>query len=192
MDGTTATESSLWTSDPDRLQAFLSESLQRNERWIALADAKAGTILVLIPAIAALAGPAIVTFAKRRLDQLFHPGMLGPLVGNILYGILLLILAASGAWALGHAIAVVIPRVNNSHLVKDGVVFFGHVSGRTLPAWQRDLTSLSQNTLMNDYAEQVLTTAQISQQKLHYMRTAIIAGSLFLVTTVLAFIPTAL
>lgn len=186
-----AATSSPSMTDLDRREAFLAESLQRNERWIALADAKAAGVMVLIPALAALFGESIVTYAKLRLDELVRPDDGSAVVASILYGLPLLGAVVTAFVAFSYAYTTLLPRVGKTGDDDSGMVFFRHVAKKPVDAWRCEIASLTQEQIVTEYALQVHATSKVCEEKFHDVRHAMQWGWIHLMLAVIAYIPTA-
>lgn len=145
--------------DPS-LHEILSKCLDRNNRWIEVADAKAAAILAFSAgALRFLTEPAILTL--RDAPQVLARDASLVRVGYLLLVMVLLcIVVVLGLFAVIQAFHTLQPRVKRER--PPGVVFFGDIAGMSLRCFQQQIVSLSSADWHEQLIEQVHTTAVIA------------------------------
>jgi hypothetical protein len=156
--------------DPNRYE-FLTKLLDRNARWIEVADAKAGAVLVFTSAgVKALATP-VVTAVQRVTAQ--------PLVGltvivgalSVVFLLLVAVAAVSSLVALISCFLILNPRLARPR--QPGSIYFGDIAHRDLVDVEKKMALLTGEEINADLVEQVYTTSHIALQKHRHVRRAI-------------------
>jgi hypothetical protein len=163
-------------SPPSRSDA-LSKVLDRNGRWVEVADAKAGVILVFTTAVLKeLVAPSIRTM--RALGTTFTPP-LATRTGVVawIFLILLLLVATTAVLALFYAFRVLSPRTQRKR--PPGHIFFADVARQDFATYEREMQAISMAELEQEVIEQIYSIADVAQVKHRYVRRAVV--SVFLV-----------
>lgn len=171
-------------------QSFLSESLQRNERWIALADAKAGATLLIIPALTGLFGVPLAQHVREAIDVALDAPNYWALVGSVIYATVVGFAAWAGLESIYHAYRALSPQLKPA-TSETSVIFFKHITGQSLSSWEKAIEHLDDEQLQLDYARQVYETSRICGEKFDQVTQAMHLGAVFIVLSIIAYIPTA-
>lgn len=174
----------------ERRIEFLEQSLQRNERWIALADAKASVILVAIPALLALSGPSIAAFARKRFDTVYEWHAFWPVFGSIMYGVVLAVMGYYAYLAITDSVLVIRPRTTYKNVPAESLIYFDHVSRRTLADFNDEIVNLDSELLIREYIRQVHITSKVCSEKFEGVSRSIGFSAVFLASLLIAYLPT--
>lgn len=158
------------TTDIDRHQ-LLSDLLDRNGRWIEVADAKAAVVLVFVTAVAgALVAPtteSVQHFQRALCDE----PTIGDWAGASLLSLLVLLAGAPSILATWNAFKALIP--DTKRYEDSGHLFFGDVARADLPEWYRWMRQATEQDVEKELAEQVHATARIALNKHRHVNQAI-------------------
>ncbi len=173
---------------PEVLDAYLNDALERHNHWIAVADAKAGALLVTVPALLALYGATLMAETKahwtgvRRWGGLCHEAL------PLLYLLLIALTAAAGLLVLWFSFRALDPRVTGASR-RQGMVYFGDIAKQKQQAYEADVFRLEEDTLRKDYIEQVHATAKIADTKFWHVKWSLRCAIGFIVLSILTYIP---
>lgn len=165
------------TAPPDRLD-FLNKLLDRNGRWIEVADLKAGVVIVFTTALLKELVAPLLRTASSVLSRPFpdFPGALIPLAFTVLLGLL----TAASLHALVLAFLTLFPKI--SRAAERGSVFFGDISALDLECFKQRILTKPSEAISQDLAEQIHTTARLAGRK--YQRVTRSLRSLFVTIVV--------
>lgn len=170
-----------------RLQ-FLEAQLQRNERWTSLADAKAGAVLVSVPALSGLAAPRVVQFSIDRYSALIALAESGwEVPATILYGALVLIVVVFATLSVWYAVNAIAPRTKVKGQDIGGNIFFRHVSSRGFKSFNDSVLTMDLDDQVNEYIRQVFATASVCDEKYKQVQCAIRFAVWFVGSSLLAY-----
>ncbi len=161
-----------WRSTPDIDSCqILSSLLDRNGRWIEVADAKAGAVLVFVTAVAGvLVEPTTAAGCALAVALREDPSTV-QVVRSTIWTVLVLLPGVSAFRSIGLAFRTLTPT-----LIRDqetGHLFFGDVATFDLAEWQRWAEDINAGDFQRELAEQVHTTARIAVAKHQYVNQAI-------------------
>lgn len=173
---------------PD-LDNYIRDAMDRHSHWISVADAKAGALIVAIPALLALYGPAVMGEARLQwLDIRPWDGWDNE-AAPVAYLSLVAFLALSGLTVLTHAFLALNPSVDRN-VNRPGTVFFGDIAKYCRSSFTAKLNRMSEADMRADYAEQIHTTARIAAAKFRHVQLSIRWLAVFVTVSVFAYIPT--
>lgn len=173
---------------PEVLGAYLSDALERHNHWISVADAKAGALLVTVPALLALYGSTLIAETNLHWNGVRDWGGLCHEALPVLYLLLIGLTAVSGLLVLWFSFQALDPRVTKAS-TRRGMVFFGDIAKEELRAYEASVFRLEDDVLRKDYIEQVHTTAKIADVKFRHVRWSLRSAVVFIMLSILTYVP---
>lgn len=168
----------------DRYDAY-TKLLDRNARWIEVADAKAGVALALLVAVfPTLMSPALsaakefVRGVPRHADFWQH-------VPTALYLTLLIAFGLTALYTLACVLLTLVPRTTRN---VGGLIFFGDIAAHDRTDWQQKMLALDPHSLVEHVLEQTHVTAGIAAMKHTYARLALRGVFLSVVLGLVAYV----
>jgi hypothetical protein len=166
-----------WDAAETELDLYhvLSDMLNRNTRWVEVADAKAAAVLVFVGAVVrTIADPVSSSVRAISADDLLHPeGFI--VVIHSLFLLTTLTACLAALWAVYHAFMTLIPRVSRQPI--RGRMFFADIASRDINTWRTAMLSATPADLVDDLLAQVHAASVIASAKHGHTRMAI--GGLF-------------
>lgn len=160
-----------WTRPREDRHHLLSDLLNRNGRWIEVADAKAAAMLVFVTAVAGfLVEPSFKT-AKKLATAQIAIGTTESATTGVVFSLLLLSLIAAAFYTIRHVLMALDPSLARKRAA--GYVFFRDIAGRDLADLEKKLLESQSTILERDLVEQIHTTAIIALAKHQHVRKAI-------------------
>lgn len=153
-----------------RYEAY-SKLLDRNGRWVEVADTKAAVILgFVIATFPALMAPALP--AARRLVAAVppHADLWAHIPAAAFLGLIIAYISAA-FYTLADVLLVLRPRLTLRW--KAGLIYFGDIAALDYEAWRQRMMVLAPAALADEVLEQVYATAHIAHRKHQYVRHAI-------------------
>ncbi len=144
----------------------LSSILDRNGRWIEVADTKANIFLVLATALAGITSAPAVDGACAAL-ALVRAGGAWRLANAGVYTLVLVALVVALALGLWHAFGTI--RARTVRHQRRGFVFFGDVVKSSPQNLEKHLLSQDAAEFNRQVVEQIYATADIADQKYHHL-----------------------
>lgn len=161
---------------PNRFEA-LSKVLDRNGRWIEVADAKAGVVLVFTTAVLReLVGPSIRAL-RTLATALSSPVSMPTIVLFCLFVSTLLVVTITALRAVFHAFGVLNPKLTRGR--QPGHIFFGDIAQQDFAKYQQQMATIQSEDLEEEVIEQIHTTACIARVKHEHVGRAV--RSVFLI-----------
>jgi hypothetical protein len=173
---------------PEVLDAYLNDALARHDHWISVADAKAGALLVTIPALLALYGSTLIAEAKSHWNGVRDWGGLCHEALPLVYLGLIGLTALSGSLVLWFSFQALDPRVIRASKQR-GMVFFGDIAQEKLQVYEADVLRLQADELRKDYIEQVHATAKIAATKFQHVKWSIRWAVGFILMSIATYVP---
>lgn len=152
-------------SENERLVA-LSGILDRNGRWIEVADTKANIFLVLATALAGITSAPAVDGTCAAL-ALVRAGGAWRLASASFYFLVLIALVTALALGLWHAFSTIRARTVRNQ--RRGFIFFGDVVKSSPQNLEKRLLSQDAAEFNRQVAEQIYATADIADQKYQHL-----------------------
>ncbi len=151
---------------------LFSKLLDRNGRWIEVADTKAGVVLVFATAVLKeLIAPQLAD-ARMVLVSLQQSGAWTQVRLPYVFLLFLLITTFFALRAMYHAFKAINPTLTRRQ--RHGHIFFGDIAKHTdLAAYQRQLLALKAEEVDEQLIEQIHTTAHIALTKHRHVGQAI-------------------
>lgn len=154
-----------------RYEAY-SKLLDRNGRWIEVADTKAAVILAfLIAVFPLLLGPAIPAL-HRMTSAIRNVASFWNYVPSSLFIALIVAFGLSALFTLLSVLWVLLPRLSGREWTS-GLLYFGDIAALKNRLWQEALQALDPDTVALHVLDQVYVTACIADCKHKYVRRAI-------------------
>jgi hypothetical protein len=154
----------------DRYEAY-SKLLDRNGRWIEVADTKAAVVLgFLVATFPVLIGPALSAIQTLGRDLPKHAAI-GAYLKIVGVTSLLVAFISLACFTLLQVLMVLAPRLKRQW--KSGLVYFGDIAALPCDAWQEQLHGLDSDALAHEVLEQVHATACIAHCKHGHVRQAV-------------------
>ena len=155
---------------PDR-GALLNNILDRNNRWIEVADTKAGVVLLFATFILKeVVAPNLVK-GRALLPEAMNPPTWQHLTHSACFFATMFAAIALIGWAIWSAFRVLDPKLTRKH--RPGHLFFADVANEDLAVYQRDLLPLTTREFELEMTEQIHTNATIAKTKHGYVKAAI-------------------
>ncbi len=161
-----------WRSTPD-IDSFqvLSSLLDRNGRWIEVADAKAGAVLVFVTAVAGVLVEPTTEAGCSLAVALREDPSTAQVIRSAVWTMLVLLAGVPAFRSIGLAFRALTPTLIRDQ--RPGHLFFGDVATFDHDDWQRWTEDINAVDFQRELAEQVHTTAQIAVAKHRYVNQAI-------------------
>ncbi len=141
---------------PDR-GALLNNILDRNNRWIEVADTKAGAVLLFTTFILKeIVAPNVVK-GHTLLPESMNPSTWQHLTHSAFFFATLLVAVALIGWAIWSAFRVLDPKLTRKH--RSGHLFFVDVANEDLAVYQQGILSLTTTEFELEMIEQIHTNA---------------------------------
>ena len=151
---------------------MLSELLNRNTRWVEVADTKAAAVLFFVGAIVrVIADPVMSSASDIDWSEVWALNS-----GVAAVGISFLIAAGgivfAALWTVYHAFRTLLPRVVQQE--GRGRMFFADIAERGAEEWEQSILSATPADLIADLLRQVHATSTIATRKHRHVGKAII------------------
>ncbi len=163
-----------WDSAETELVRYqlLTDLLNRNTRWVEVADTKAAAVLFFVGAIIrVIADPVIGSAGDIDWAEVWRLNSASAVVGTLF---LITGVAITGAalWTVYHAFRTLLPRV--VHQRGRGRMFFADIAERDAEEWEQSILGASPGDLVTDLIRQVHATSTIAARKHKHVRQAIV------------------
>lgn len=162
--------SDLATATPERGE-LLNKILDRNNRWIEVADTKAGAVLVFATFVLKEIVAPQVAKGRTLLTNVANPPTWQHLTHSGLFYVALVATIACISLAIWSAFRVLDPKLSRKH--RAGHLFFADIANEDLAVYQQRLLSLTTTELELEMTEQIHTNANIACAKHGRVKTAI-------------------
>lgn len=141
----------------------IRDLLNRNGRWIEVADAKAGVVIVFATALAQqVTGPALGK-AALLIPAAYRTARAEEIVAVLVYVLLLTVTAALSGLALLDSFRALTPRLTRKRETRHA--YFGDIAASSHDKLVEYFAEASDNEIRHDLIEQVQTTAEIADIK---------------------------
>lgn len=155
---------------PPERSALLNTLLDRNSRWIEVADTKAGAVLVFATFLLKEVVAPNVVKGRTLLPETANPPTWQHLTHSAFFFATLLAAIALIGWAIWSAFKVLDPKLTRKHC--SGHLFFADVANEDLAVYQRDLLALTTPEFEMEMTEQIHTNATIANTKHGHVKVA--------------------
>lgn len=159
------------TSKSPDAAALLSNLLDRNGRWIEVADAKSAVVIVFASTYSGIvAVPAVIAWTDIQGSTTVAEGLVAcALIGG--YAVLCIASALVTMYTLSKAFNALRPRLDRG--LRQGLLAFNDIAATDRETWTRAVRELASDELIDQLAEQVHTTALIAASKHEHLQRAI-------------------
>lgn len=149
---------------------LLSNIFDRNNRWIEVADTKAGAVLLFATFILKeIVAPNVVK-GRTLLPEAMNPPTWQHLAHSASFFATLLATIAFIGWAIWSSFRALDPKLTRKH--RSGHLFFVDVANEDLAVYQQGILSLTTTEFELEMIEQIHTNATIAKTKHGHVKAA--------------------